>query len=103
MKIKRKREFYVERERRVTIRFGNTATEQFCAVCNGESRFVTIDEAAIICGTNRLSIFRLIESLKLHSAETPAGRLLVCLASLTTFKNHQPPSANAGGSEGTNF
>lgn len=86
MKIKRKREVTVERERNITIRFGGDATEKFCEYCAAPSMFITTDEAAISCGTTSLTIFRLVETKEIHSLETTEGLLLICFASLTEFK-----------------
>ncbi|MDQ4122822.1 MAG: hypothetical protein M3209_15405 [Acidobacteriota bacterium] len=88
MKIKRK--FFIEQERTTTIRFGSGSPfEQFCPLCSARSRFVTVDEAAIFCGTNSRMIFRLVENDRLHSQETPLGLLLVCFQSLSAFKNQE--------------
>lgn len=87
--MKIKREFFVEKERTVTLRFADLSGERFCPVCGAPSRFVTTDEAAIIGGTSSRQIFRLVENECLHSRETRLGLLQVCLQSLSNLKNLQ--------------
>ena len=88
VKITRKREIMIERERSVTIRFGNLGARapQFCALCQTDSRFLTIDEAAITCGLSSLEVFRLVEDRKIHWIETRQGLTLICLASLAAMR-----------------
>lgn len=83
MKITTKREITYERERRVTIRFGDSSAELFCASCEAIVRFLTIDEAAVLKQLTAREIFRLVESGGLHFAETKSGGLLICFASLS--------------------
>ena len=82
MKITSKREIYIERERSITIRFANGQSLRFCRSCQTDSRFVTVDEAAIMRRTTSREIFRRVETDQIHSAETNEGLLLVCLTSL---------------------
>ena len=53
-----------------------------CTACGGESRMVTVDEAAVIARVNSLAVYRLVEAGALHFTETTAGALLVCATSL---------------------
>ena len=82
MKITSKKEIYIERERSITIRFANRQSMRFCRSCQTDSRFVTVDEAAIMLRTTSREIFHRVEAAEIHSAETNEGLLLVCLASL---------------------
>jgi len=41
-----------------------------------------VDEAAILARTDSRTIFRLVETGRLHSSETAEGLLMVCLDSL---------------------
>lgn len=86
MKIKRRKEILVEHERNITIKFSSIAAEKFCQSCAAPSRFITTDEAALSCNTTSLTIFRLVETKKIHSLETTEGLLLICFASLLNFK-----------------
>lgn len=40
------------------------------------------EEAAALCGVSPRTIYRWVEAGRVHFAETPDGRLSVCLASL---------------------
>jgi hypothetical protein len=51
-------------------------------MCGGESRMLTVDEAAALARLNSLAVYRYIEAGTLHYVETTAGALLVCAASL---------------------
>lgn len=84
MKITRQREIYVKRERRITINCADAPSVRFCAACQSDSRFVTVDEAAILRRTTSRQIFRLTEAREIHSEETADGLLIVCLASLAS-------------------
>lgn len=43
---------------------------------------VSAEEAAAVTGLSRRAIYRLVESSRIHFAETPGGALLICLALL---------------------
>lgn len=83
MKIIKKKELIIERERSVTIRFANALSERFCVACGGRMQFVTIDEAAVVRQTTARQIFRLVEADLVHFDETENGLLLICFASLS--------------------
>ncbi len=87
MKIKRKREIVVERERSVTFKIKRNSGETICDRCGTSSPFIRVDEAALVAQTNSRSIFRLVETGTLHSLETREGWLLVCPTSLSAIKN----------------
>lgn len=55
-----------------------------CEICGsgGDSRLVSPSLAAQIFETDTRSIYRLIESAKIHFVETPTKQLFVCLRSL---------------------
>ena len=53
-----------------------------CAMCGGPARMLTPEEAAALCGVSPRTIYRWVEAGRVHFAETPDGRLSVCLASL---------------------
>jgi len=85
MKITRKTNFFVERERRITIRFADRSVRpsRFCPDCQSDSLFVTVDEAALARQTTSREIFRLVEANQIHFNETADGLLLICLAPVT--------------------
>lgn len=87
MKVIKKSELIIERERTVTLKSDSVASGKFCGECAGGVRFVTIDEAAILYGTTSRHIFQLIENDDVHSDETDEGLLLVCPTSLVSSIN----------------
>ncbi len=82
MKITRTREYTIERERTLTIRFNVAPVLKFCAECQAEMSFINVVQAAIIAQTTDRQIFRLVEANRLHCAESANGFLLVCHTSL---------------------
>jgi hypothetical protein len=70
----------VETERLISISRPQS-TYALCEICGDEVRLMTVNEAAATASVNSLSIYRLVESGKLHYAETGAGELLVCAVS----------------------
>ena len=87
MKITVRREINIERERSITIRLIKPQSLSFCAGCQADAPFISVDEAAVARRTTSRHIFHLIEANHLHFAETADGLLLVCLASLNSFSN----------------
>lgn len=83
MKITRKRELIIERERRVRIKFNEAPPEAQCSKCDALAHFVTVDEAAIIKQTPAREIYRMVENGSIHFLENERGGLLVCLTSLS--------------------
>ena len=75
-----KREFIVVRRRKLP-------TPRFCGFCGTEQTMVTLDEATDLTGISTLSLVQQLNSLRIHSYETSAGRLLVCQESLKTISN----------------
>lgn len=82
MKIIRKREIIMARERRIIIKFYDKSSEAFCNGCAKKVRFVKVDEAAAVYETTSRNIFRLVEGGQIHFRETEFGGLLICFASL---------------------
>jgi len=87
MKITKKSQVICERERRVTIRFSNLPIERFCPQCSAETRFLTVQEAALVKQVKAREIFRLAENGQVHFDETESATLLICLASLLGLEN----------------
>ncbi len=84
MKKTKRTTITVETERLLTIsrRINRLA---WCPGCGRESHLLTVDEAAAQAHLGALAVYRLVEAGRLHYAETPAGTLLICAASLDDF------------------
>ncbi|HWP43205.1 MAG TPA: hypothetical protein VNO14_08230 [Blastocatellia bacterium] len=54
----------------------------WCARCNREVDWVTVDEAARLASASSRDVFGMVESGMLHSAEMHEGILVVCQDSL---------------------
>jgi hypothetical protein len=72
----------VEARERTTIRRGFRGVLVWCQQCGAEVSMVTPNEAALLAGTDSLSIFRSIEAGAIHFLEAGNGELLVCCDSL---------------------
>lgn len=55
----------------------------WCEACAALVRMLTVDEAAALTGASSRAIYRRVENGALHFAETPEGRLLICLNSIS--------------------
>ena len=88
MKSKSRIEIVTERTREVSFRvkrrLANAETSVACATCGGE--LVSINEAAQNSAFGWREIVRLVETGAVHSAETGAGEIYVCAASLSAGK-----------------
>ncbi|HEX8653418.1 MAG TPA: hypothetical protein VF708_21560 [Pyrinomonadaceae bacterium] len=73
----------VETDRIIVIGQSRTNTPIWCADCARRVSFVSVDEAAKISRTTSRTIFQWVEARRLHYTETPDGRLLICLSSLS--------------------
>jgi hypothetical protein len=80
--MKKRMEITIETER-LTLVGSRNSPSIWCEACAASVWMVTVDEAAAFTGESSLSIYRRVESGELHFAETPAGRLFVCLNSLS--------------------
>ena len=58
----------------------------FCQKCQIETRHLTVAQMAQVLKLSEREVFRLVESLQLHSTETADGKLLVCLNSGANFE-----------------
>jgi excisionase family DNA binding protein len=58
------------------------ASRRLCGQCVREAQMLTPHEAAVLRGVSQLTVYRWVESGRLHFIETPGGELFVCLASL---------------------
>lgn len=81
MEIKRKTQITIATRKRFVVLAANEPVEQeSCAEC-GETT-LTAESCADVFGVSRREIYRLVEAGNAHFAETDAGVLLVCPASL---------------------
>jgi hypothetical protein len=74
---------------RLLVISGRTQADLCCHVCGDEALMITVDEAAAMARMNSLAVYRLLEAGTLHCAETSAGCLIVCVASLGYLISNQ--------------
>lgn len=55
----------------------------WCDPCAALVRMLTVDEAAAVAGESSRAVYRRVETGELHFAETPEGRLFICLNSIS--------------------
>jgi hypothetical protein len=70
-----------ERERLLVVSH-QKEVESWCEECNARVRMVRPAEAAAVAAVGDRTIFRQIESHRLHFTETSQGAVLICLNSL---------------------
>lgn len=73
----------VERERLLVLT-RSQEVEQWCEECGAIVRMITSAEAAAVAEVDDRTIFRQIESRRLHFRETQSGAVLICLNSIQT-------------------
>ncbi|HEV8485005.1 MAG TPA: hypothetical protein VGV87_15795 [Blastocatellia bacterium] len=74
---------------RLLVISGRRQSDLCCHVCGDEALMITVDEAAAMARINSLAVYRLLEAGTLHCAETSAGCLIVCVASLGSLISNQ--------------
>ena len=84
--MKRRTEITIEIDREL-IFSKRVSHEAWCATCGEEASLITALEAAVIADTNVRAIYQRAESGVLHSSNTHAGALLICLNSLLRYEN----------------
>ncbi len=84
MSRRRRTEITVETHRMLRVRLSARRARLFCPGCSGEVEMVSAAEAGAALGLTEREVFRLAEAGLLHAAETPDGRLHVCLNSPTS-------------------
>jgi excisionase family DNA binding protein len=67
----------------------------WCSECEADTRVVTPEEAALLSRVSSRTIYRWIETDRIHFSETAGGLLLICLNSLlaTTREGGTPCQA----------
>ncbi len=75
----------LEKHELKVIRFGRSQ-RLFCQNCQTETRHLNVAQMAQVLKLSEREVFRLVESLQIHSTETADGKLLVCLNSGANFE-----------------
>jgi excisionase family DNA binding protein len=81
-KTKRRIEITVEKHRVVVLSRRNQSINGWCEECGEQVQMVTPDEAAQLCSITARTIYRWIETERLHFTETEKGFSLICLQSI---------------------
>ena len=79
---KRRIEITVEKRRLVVLSRRNHSVNAWCGTCGEQVQMVTPDEAAQVCQVSTRTIYRHIETGRLHFTETERGFSLICVQSL---------------------
>ena len=82
MKNKIRTEITIETERVLIIKQRKGRVLAWCPICARQVPMVKVDEAAALCRVSSRTIYRWVETDKVHFVETPQGGLLICLSSL---------------------
>ena len=81
MRSTRRMKITVERERLLVVQ-RRKRSESWCAECSATVTMLGPVEAAAVAAVSDRTIFRQIESHRLHFTETSHGAVLICLNSL---------------------
>ena len=81
MRRTRRMTITVEKERLLVVSQISRG-ESWCEECNARVRILSPAEAAAVAAVSDRTIFRQIESRRLHFTETSQGAVLICLNSL---------------------
>lgn len=81
MRRTRKMRITVENERLLVVS-QRQGTESWCEDCHATVRMLSPAEASALAAVSDRTIFRQIESRRLHFTETSEGAVLICLNSL---------------------
>ncbi|MGI8788498.1 MAG: hypothetical protein ACR2HG_12135 [Pyrinomonadaceae bacterium] len=84
--MKQKTEIEIEFSETIAYSNRQEKFEAFCPQCKLLVEMTTPQVAAILTQSNEREIYRLVETGKVHFIET--DRVLVCLNSLTEFKDN---------------
>ena len=82
MRIRRKTAVMFETHQVTTVHLARQPVRAWCGLCRAEVLMLTPDEAAALAQSTARDIYRRVEARELHSIETDAGALRVCLNSL---------------------
>ncbi len=84
--MNQKTEIEIELSETVAYSRRSERFETFCPECKSLVEMTTPQIAAILKQTSEREIYRLVETSEVHFVET--DRVLICLKSLTEFKNN---------------
>ena len=82
MRTTKRTEITIETDRIVVLSRRKVSVVSWCRECNRRVKMVTADEAASIAGVTSRTIYRWVDSEKLHFNETSQGSLLICCESI---------------------
>ncbi|MEQ1605901.1 MAG: hypothetical protein ABL999_13640 [Pyrinomonadaceae bacterium] len=77
MKATRKTKITIETRESKFVRFGREEIS-FCRGCAAPTRHLPVAQIAVFLAVTEKAIFRLVESDRVHSFETPEGYLMIC-------------------------
>ncbi|HWO01051.1 MAG TPA: helix-turn-helix domain-containing protein [Blastocatellia bacterium] len=83
MPSNRRIEITIETDRALVIRRRSGWVKAWCRECGKTVTMVTPDEASALAHVSSRTVYRWVETRRLHFAETLDGRLLICLNSLS--------------------
>ncbi len=95
---KRRIQIIVEKHRLVILKGRNAAVDSWCEMCGEQVRMVTPDQAALISDVSSRTIYRWVETGRVHFIETAEGFSLICLHSLESYEARRD-STQAGQEE----
>ena len=84
----------VELERMILIRRDQDADRAWCATCARPVPMVSAEDAAVLAGVSRRTIYRWAEAGLVHFLETAAGTLLICVDSLSAARGESRQTTN---------
>jgi hypothetical protein len=80
---KRLRVITIETHRQMVMRQRGRSFLSWCETCGAQTRMVSPEEAAWLCGRSQRQLFRQIENGELHFTEASIGAVFLCLNSLS--------------------
>ncbi|HEU4389870.1 MAG TPA: helix-turn-helix domain-containing protein [Blastocatellia bacterium] len=82
MTTRKRTEITIETDRLVVFSKRRVSMVWWCCACRQRRKMLTVDDAAAAAGVTSRTIYRWVESERLHFTETSEGRLLICGQSL---------------------
>jgi len=79
----RRIEITLEKTEEVLVRRRKRTAGVWCAACRATVRMLTPDEAATLAGVTPQTIYRWVETDRVHFTQVPDGALMICQKSLT--------------------
>jgi excisionase family DNA binding protein len=82
MRRKRRTEITVETKEVIVLRLRTSSVRAWCEPCAEQVKMITVDEAAAVAEVTARTIYRWVETQRVHFTETPDGQLFICFNSL---------------------